>query len=53
MAASFLLDDRRNDSRSTARVFCADCGRPRRIKDDDTEEILSKSDYCQCMWGRS
>lgn len=48
MAASILLYDHRHDRRSTARVFCAECGRPRKMKDDDLDEIFSRSDYCQC-----
>gem|GEM_PF-2235201 len=52
MAASVFLDNRRHDRRLTARVFCADCGRPRRMADDDLEEIFSESDFCQCVGGR-
>ncbi len=52
MAASVFLDNRRHDRRLTARVFCAECGRPRRMADDDLEEIFSESDFCQCVGGR-
>ncbi len=31
-----------------ARFFCAYCGRPKRMRDDDLDEILSMSDFCRC-----
>jgi hypothetical protein len=30
------------------RIFCSNCGKPRRIDDDDLAEVLSKSDFCRC-----
>lgn len=50
MAASFFMDGRHNRP-PAARFFCADCGRPRKMKDDDLEEIFSRSDFCRCMRG--
>lgn len=50
MAASFSLDGR-HDGRPAARFFCGDCGRPRKMLDDDLEEIFSISDYCRCARG--
>lgn len=51
MAAQIFLDNRRHGRYLTARVFCTDCGRPRKMKDDDLEEIFSKSDFCRCKRG--
>jgi hypothetical protein len=50
MAASILLDGR-HDRRPVARFFCGDCGRPRKMLDDDLDEIFSRSDYCRCSRG--
>jgi len=30
------------------RYFCSDCGKPQRTEDDDLDDILAKSDYCNC-----
>ncbi len=47
MAASIFMDGR-HDRRPVARFFCGDCCRPRRMRDDDLEEIFSRSDFCRC-----
>ncbi len=49
--AAALMDGSRHDRRPAARFFCGDCGRPMKMKDDDLDEIFSRSDYCRCMRG--
>ena len=31
------------------RAFCGACFKPRKMLDDDLGDILSRSDFCQCL----
>lgn len=48
VAPQSFFDQRRPDKPSSVREFCAECQKPRRMRDDDLEEIFSRSDYCNC-----
>lgn len=43
-----FFDSKRPDKPAANRVFCGDCLKPCRMLDDDLDNILSKSDFCQC-----
>jgi hypothetical protein len=47
-----FFDIRKPDKPAANRVFCGDCLKPCRMLDDDLENILSKSDYCDCRRNR-
>ena len=51
MAASFSLDHGGHGRPPAARFFCGDCGRPRKMLDDDLDEIFARSDFCRCSRG--
>ena len=43
-----FFDSRKPDQPAANREFCGNCLKPCRILDDDLDDILSKSDFCQC-----
>jgi hypothetical protein len=43
-----FLDQRKVPEVSESRVFCGDCLKPRKMYSDDLEDLLSRSDFCNC-----
>jgi hypothetical protein len=44
-----FLDQRKVPDVSENRVFCGECLKPRKMYSDDLEDVLSRSDFCQCL----